>query len=179
MITLGHNNIRLAHKHNKEQLRLRLDKLRLKNIDLIQHINLTVGKIILAVLYWCEGNKYPGSRGLRFGNSDPKMIKLFLALLRGCYPINDAKFRLTIQCRSDQNLTALTNFWEGITQIPIKNHYQPRIDKRSTGKITQKMGYKGVCVIDYFDTNLQCELQFFAEQLGSDQYIEQVKNQIN
>lgn len=178
MKLLGFTNIKLAQEHNKVQLNSRLKNLRIKNVNLIKSIDISVGKIILAVLYWCEGNKYPASRGLKFGNSDPKMIKLFLALLRYCYHIDEEKLRLTIQCRSDQDPAALTLFWTEITQIPQSKHYHPRSDKRSIGKSTQKTNYMGVCVIDYFDSNLQCELQFFGEQLGNDQYIEQVKNQI-
>ena len=178
MKKLGFTNIKLAQEYNKAQFHSRLENLRIKNINLIKSIDVSIGKIILAVLYWCEGNKYPGSRNLRFGNYDPKMIKLFLTLLRHCYYIDEEKLRLTIQCRSDQDPAVLTLFWTDITQIPRSKHYHPRSDKRSIGKITLKSNYMGVCVIDYFDSNLQCELQFFGEQLGTDKYIEQMKNQI-
>lgn len=178
MKKLGFANIKLAQEYNKAQLHSRLENLRIKNVSLIKSIDVSTGKIILAVLYWCEGNKYPASRGLKFGNSDPKMIKLFLTLLRYCYHIDEDKLRLTIQCRSDQDPAVLTLFWTDITQIPRSKHYHPRSDKRSIGKITLKSNYMGVCVIDYFDSNLQCELQFFGEQLGTDKYIEQMKNQI-
>lgn len=175
---LGHSNIYKAQAHNKKVLTQRLDNLRDKNKPLIQYINQPVGKLLLATLYWCEGNKYPGSRNLKFGNSDPGMIDLFLTLLRNCYSIDENKFRLTIQCRADQNPFQLTEQWTKVTKIPITQHYRPRIDRRSVGKPTQKIRYQGVCVVDYFDTNLQCELQFLGEVLGSTQYIEQVKNQI-
>lgn len=175
---LGYNNIYKAQAHNKKILAERLNLLRDKNKNLIEHINKPVGKLLLATLYWCEGNKYPGSRNLKFGNSDPGMINLFLTLLRNCYSIDENKFRLTIQCRADQNLSLLTNHWTQVTKIPLAQHYHPRVDPRSFGKPTQKILYHGVCVIDYFDTNLQCELQFLGETLGSTQYVEQVKNQL-
>ncbi|MBL7071642.1 MAG: hypothetical protein ISS26_05690 [Candidatus Omnitrophica bacterium] len=41
-----------------------------------------VSKLLCGTLYLCEGAKYPASRHLVFGNSDPRMIKLFLKLLR-------------------------------------------------------------------------------------------------
>lgn len=106
------------------------------------------------------------------------MIKLFIALLRRCYQIDEAKFRLTLQCRADQQQSRLLRFWGDTTQIPITQHYKPIIDKRSIGKPTQKPEYKGVCVIEYFDVNLQCELQFLGEYLGTNQAILQMKNQI-
>lgn len=175
---LGFQNIYKAQAHNKKVLAERLNQLRDKNVPLIQYINQPVGKLLLATLYWCEGNKYPGSRNLKFGNSDPGMINLFLTLLRNCYSIDENKFRLTIQCRADQNLSLLTDHWTKVTKIPLAQHYHPRIDRRSLGKPTQKIQYQGVCVIDYFDANLQCELQFLGEVLGSTQYVEQVKNQL-
>ncbi len=175
---LGYDNIYKAQAHNKKALSERLNQLRDKNIDLVQYINKPVGKLLLATLYWCEGNKYPGSRCLRFGNSDSKMITLFITLLRQCYQIDESKFRMTIQCRSDQNQVDLSAYWTTITGIPSTQQYKSRVDSRSIGKSTLKLNYRGVCVIDYFDTNLQCELQFTGEYLGSDKSINLVKNQI-
>ncbi len=174
----GYANIKLAQQHNKKQLDLRLHQLRTKNLDLNRQIDLSTGKIILSVLYWCEGNKYPASKCLRFCNSDPRMITLFITLLRLCYQINESKFRMTIQCRSDQNQIELSSFWQKITSIQPSQQYKPRVDSRSIGKSTLKSNYHGVCVIDYFDTNLQCELQFTGESLGSDISINLMKNQI-
>jgi len=171
-------NIQIAQTANKQLLDYRLHTLRAKNIHLIHYIDRSIGKLILATLYWCEGNKYPSSRNLKFGNSDPNMIKLFLALLRSCYRLNESKFRLTLQCRADQDPTSLIHYWARLTQIPPTQHYQSRIDRRSIGKPTLKQHYKGVCVIDYLDTNLQCELQFLGEYLGTDPAIQQMKNQL-
>ena len=178
METLRYSNILLAQQHNKKQLDLRLNNLKIKNIDLIKQINLPIGKIILSTLYWCEGNKYPASRDLRFGNSDPNMISLFITLLRTCYRIDESKLRLTVQCRSDQDQSKLSEYWQNITGIPPAQEYKPRVDARSNGKLTLKSNYRGVCVIDYFDTNLQCELQFTGELLGSRDSINLMKNQL-
>lgn len=177
--TLGRNNIQLAQAYNRQQLHIRLDSLRTKNQNLLTYINLPVAKLILATLYWCEGNKYPSSRNFKFGNSDPGMIKLLLTLLRRCYPIDENKFRLTLQCRADQDIALLTTFWINITHIPKTLHYHPRIDSRSLGKPTTKSSYKGVCVVDYLDASLQCELQFLGELLGSDNAISSLEKQLN
>ncbi len=171
-------NIWKAQKVNKQNLEKRLSKLREKNLHLVKSIDKSIGKLLLSVLYWCEGAKYPTHRNIRFGSSDPKMISLFLFLLRSCYLIDESKFRLTIQCRADQKLIFLSHYWKNITRIPYSQHYQPRIDSRSIGKPTQKPFYKGVCVIEHLDCNLVCELQFLSEYLGSDSAIEQMKNQI-
>ena len=116
-----------------------------------------VAKIVLATLYAAEGTK--GDRGsLTFGNSDPLLIKLFLRLLRACYPILERKFRCTLQCRADSNIRALERFWRHTTKIPRKQFYRARIDPRSIGKKTQKKNYRGVCRLDYFSAHIYNEL---------------------
>jgi hypothetical protein len=53
-----------------------------------------------------EGTK--GNRGsLRFGNSDPFVIDLFLNLMEKCYSIDKKKFRCTVLCRADQDTKEL------------------------------------------------------------------------
>ncbi len=175
---LGKECILKAQLVNKQMLEKRLGSLREKNLDLAKAIDLSVGKLLLATLYWCEGAKYPVTQCIKFGSADPKMIKLFVSLLRMCYQVNESKFRLILQCRSDQNQIELSQFWEDISNIPLSQQYRPRIDRRSIGKPTKKPNYKGVCVVEYFDSNLQCELQFLGEYLGTDSALAQVKKQI-
>lgn len=116
-----------------------------------------VAKIVLMVLYWCEGAK--NTKGsLAFGNSDPAMIQLFIGLLRRCYLIDEQKFRCTVQCRVDQDPNALAIFWSEITNISLKKFYRPQIDPRTMGKPSKKSHYKGVCRIDYFSASIYHEL---------------------
>ncbi|MEI8232553.1 MAG: hypothetical protein WCG44_02300 [bacterium] len=179
---LSQTNIKRIHElaavKNKSILEQRLREIRSRNVSLINIVDRPVAKLILSTLYWCEGNKYPSSKYLKFGNSDPKMISLFITLLRLCYELDESKFRMTVQCRADQDQTMLSKYWKEITGIPSSQHYNPRIDSRSIGKPTQKLNYHGVCVIDFFDSDLQCELQFTGELLGSPDSINLVKNQI-
>lgn len=175
---LSSGNLKKANIINKLRLEQRLASLRTKNIGLVKYIDKNIGKLILATLYWCEGGKYPGRSFIQFGSSDLRMIRLFLLLLRSCFCLDENKFRLTVQCRADQDGISLRKYWLDITNIPWDQHYQPRIDKRSVGKPTLKKDYHGVCVIDYFDSNLQCELQFLGEYLGTVSAISQMLNQI-
>ncbi|HSX42048.1 MAG TPA: hypothetical protein VLE93_01725 [Candidatus Saccharimonadales bacterium] len=121
--------------------------------------------IALSILNLTEGGKQPSS--LMFGNSDPKIIKLFLKLLRKCYPIDETKFRCTLQCRADQNIKELEKFWSEITGIPLEKFYDAQIDARSHGRVTLKLTYKGVCRIDYFSANIYNELQIISQIIGS------------
>lgn len=168
----------LAQAKNREKLDCRLNFIRNKNTDLVKSIDKSCAKLILATLYWCEGAKYPSHSNLQFGNSDPGMIKIFLLLLRSCYILDESKFRMSVQCRADQNQKELIKFWGEITGINISQHYATKVDQRSIGKPTLKTTYKGVCVIHYFDTDLQCELQFLGEYLGKDIALKQMKKQL-
>lgn len=119
----------------------------------------------LVLLYLCEGTK--GKRWvLTFGNSDPVIIKLFLKLFRKSFKLDEKKFRCTVQCRNDQNLTKLNNFWSQTTKIPLSNFYKPRIDPRSIGKKTKKCNYKGVCRIDYLSSEVYREILFLCNLIS-------------
>jgi len=168
----------LALIKNKILLDQRLSNISAKNSNLIKNIDHSVAVLLLSVLYWCEGAKYPSHTGIRFGSSDPEMIRLFIELLRDCNALDESKFRLTVQCRADQDTTELTSYWQNITNIPPVKTYPVQVDKRSIGVPTKKLSYKGVCVIEYLDTNLQCELQFLGKSLGTVESILIMKNQI-
>jgi len=113
-------------------------------------------KVALAMLYLGEGSKTERSL-VTFANSDPLIVNLFLYLLRYCCDIDERKFRCTLQCRADQNIVKLENFWSKITKINPKQFYKARIDPRTVGKQSKKPDYKGVCRIDYLSANLLVE----------------------
>jgi hypothetical protein len=126
--------------------------------------NKNVAKIALAMLYLGEGSKT--KRGsLMFGNSNPEIISLFLKLMRYCYNIDESKFRCTLQCRADQNIKKLEEFWSKTTRIPLSKFYGARVDPRTIGKKSKKPEYKGVCRIDYFSGDLFIEIMKTIEIL--------------
>jgi len=126
--------------------------------------NRDVAKIALAMLYLGEGSKI--NRGsLMFGNSNPNIVYLFLYLLRKCYDLDESKFRCTLQCRADQNIQELEQFWSKKTNIPLKQFYKARIDPRTIGMVSKNKEYKGVCRIDYFSANINQELNQIAKIL--------------
>jgi len=122
-----------------------------------------VAKIILVMLYLCEGSKRKGS--LMFGNSNPAIIRLFLSTLRQCYAIDESKFRITLQCRADQNINALERYWSEITGVPSEQFYASRIDPRSIGKASRKPDYKGICRVDYFSAHIYNEITIIGALL--------------
>ncbi len=144
-----------------------LKGLRRKNLHLRKKLDKDVLKIALSMLYLGEGFKWKSSRYLGLGNSDPKIIRLYLKLLCQCFPVSKEKFRVAIGCRADQNIENLEKYWHSVTQIPLSQFHKTRVDKRTIGKKTRKKDYKGVCSIIYCDTEIQLELEQLAQQIMS------------
>lgn len=124
-----------------------------------------MGKLACAMLYLCEGSKYPARRCLTFGNSDPEVIRLFLKLLRDNFSVDETKFRCQIMHRWDQDLNELSHFWSKVTEIPLRQFHKSKPDERTKGRPTERSDYKGVCSISYYDTSLQYELQAIGEAI--------------
>lgn len=121
-------------------------------------------KLALVILYLAEGSKNTNG-SVVFGNSNPLIIKLFLDLLRSVYDIDESKFRCTLQCRADQDISSLEIFWSKLSGIPKSQFYKARIDIRTIGMVSKKLEYKGVCRLDYFSSNVYNELRAFGNLL--------------
>jgi hypothetical protein len=124
-----------------------------------------IGKIALAMLCLGEASKYnpKKSRSFSLGNSDPRILCLFLDLLKICFVSFDIKkVRCGVQCRADQDPEELKRYWMEITGIPERLFYKPLIDPRTVGKPTKKLGYKGVLRVYYIDSRVHLELESLA-----------------
>lgn len=155
----------IALEVNKQKRQRFLDKLKNKNLHLVKNLSQRDKKLLLAIFYLTEGAKHPTTQYLKFASTNPEIIRFFLFLLRKSFNLDESKFRVEIMCRADQDLESLVNHWQSVTDINKQLFYRPRIDKRTIGKKTRKENYKGVCVIDYFDTSIQLELQLLGESL--------------
>jgi hypothetical protein len=121
-------------------------------------------KIALSMLCLGEASKSKSKGGsFVLGNSDPRIIVLFLELLKVCFQFDIEKVRCTVQCRADQDESKLKEYWQQVTQIPVKYFYKSRIDPRTIGKPTLREGYQGVLRVDYFDKKVQLELESLAD----------------
>lgn len=136
-----------------------------KNLPLVEKINTSLQKLLLSILYLGEGAKSLIASTLTLGSSNALIVKLYLKLLKNCYPIDNSKFRVRIQCRFDQNIKNLEDYWRNVTKIDKKQFYPTYIDQRTKGKPTLKKDYKGVCTIHYFDKKIQLELIFLANAI--------------
>jgi len=140
------------------------DALKANNMHLMMHMgNKEVAKLLLAMLYAAEGAKGKNTASLVFGNSDTRIIRIFLSLLRTCYQLDERKFRCTVQCRADMHSKTLERFWSRVTKIPRQQFYATSIDPRSIGKKSNKPAYKGVCRVQYFSAELFHDLMMVFE----------------
>lgn len=122
-----------------------------------------IARLVCGLLYLCEGGKYPSSRQLMFGNSDPRIIATFLRLLRQSYRIDESRLRARVMHRWDQHGRQLVSRWSTITGIPKRQFYPPYADRRTEHRVTKRSDYLGVCCIQYGDTAIQYELQAIGE----------------
>lgn len=154
----------LAVKKNKQIFEAKLSQMRTDSQYAGKLIgNKQVAKIALAMLYLGEGAKWKSRSGLLLGSSDARIIRIYLHLLEECYDIKKEIIRCTVQHRADQDGAKLLTYWSQVVGVPKTQFYPNYIDKRTIGKPTKKVGYKGVCAISCAGTNIQLELDVIAD----------------
>jgi hypothetical protein len=78
----------------------------IKNLN----VDIKVAKFLCAIIYGCEGSKYPSTGHLALANSDPSLVLTFVNLLRRGFEIDNSKFRVHLQIHSNQNYSRLLRF---------------------------------------------------------------------
>lgn len=124
-----------------------------------------VAKIAISMLYLGEGTKSTLKGAVEFSNSDPRVVMLFLRLLRECFSINEQRIHYTVQCRADQDIESLAHFWSAVTGIPKVQAYKPQVDPRTVGRPTRRLEYKGVCRINYPSSEIFTEIMQIIDVL--------------
>lgn len=74
-------------------------------------------------LYAGEGSKTDGS--VKFANSDPRMIMLFMRWLRECFDIDEGRLRFRLYLHQGLDLDAAHSFWSATTRIPLEQFGAP------------------------------------------------------
>lgn len=149
-----------TNKRKREEL---LRKINETNKPLARFIKEpSVAKIALAMLCLGEASKSKRSASFYLGNSDPKIIVLFINLLKACFDFDIHKVRCTVQCRADQDPNALEEYWMEVTGVPKELFYPSRVDPRTVGRPTKQKEHKGVLRVDYFDSLVRLQLESLA-----------------
>ena len=121
--------------------------------------NPNYNKIICAMICWCEGGKN-AKYGVAFTNSDPKLARMFLKLLRECFALDESKFHPCIHLHSYHLPEKQLDFWSKVTDIDKQQFIKPYL-KSNTGKRIRK-DYEGCISLRYFSNDLARRLMAVA-----------------
>jgi transcriptional regulator with XRE-family HTH domain len=104
-----------------------------------------------AVAYWAEGTKskpWRPSERITFTNSDPDMIKLFLAFVR-LLGVDDDRIRLRMAIHESADVAAGTSYWADTLGVPEASFQRPTLKRGSArpGRKNVSEGYHGCLVV--------------------------------
>lgn len=150
----------LWHKMQKQKrLQEALGKAQ-KTLKKIDTDNLDNLELALAILYLGEGSKKTNETAI--GNSDPLILKFFLAVLNKVYHLEPKNIRCELSLRADQNPEKMKRFWSKELNLPLSCFKQAKIDKRTAGSKTYPY-YKGVCNIRCGTVAIQRKLLYLGD----------------
>ena len=136
---------------------------------LLTHIDTNNNFILefaVAMLYWGEGAKKSPYAGI--GNTDARLLKVFILALRSCYGVPIDSIKCELNLRMDQDQQVEKSYWSRELQIPIGNFRRTAFDKRTAGSKTF-VGYHGVCTVRCSNVAIQRKLvnisKLFAEKV--------------
>lgn len=120
------------------------------------NVDKNTAKVLMALMYWCEGYKYPQCNCIGFANSDINLIKTFLKLFRMGFNIKEEKFKVHLQLHNTHDKNEVTRFWSKTLSIPESQFYKPTITKPLSKM--KRVNYRGTCTIRYYDSALYNEI---------------------
>ncbi|MBI2048194.1 MAG: hypothetical protein HYT27_03565 [Parcubacteria group bacterium] len=121
--------------------------------------NIGFKKSILAVLYWAEGAKHERVSGLKFVNTDPNLMRLYLQLLRTCYTIDERRLRIRLHVHYYHKIREVKKFWSELLNISISQFAAAYVKKRSRKKRFRK-NFQGICFVYYGDSAIREDRRF-------------------
>lgn len=105
-------------------------------------------------LYWGEGTK-ADKASVRLGNSDPKLIEVFIEFLDRFFAVRRADLRFGLQIFHDQDPKQSIRFWTERLAISPEQLYKPTITI-SVGKgIYRNKSKYGVLTVYFHNTKLR------------------------
>jgi hypothetical protein len=117
--------------------------------------DMRVKELLLAMLYLGEGFKKTRSH-IGLGNSNYKIVALFVNYLRSIYNVKNAKLRCYLHLRMDQNPEIEADYWSNKVGIPRIYFRKPQFDRRSVSKTWAD--YHGVCSVYCYDAKIEKRL---------------------
>ena len=97
-------------------------------------------------LFLGEGNKRDNFQ-VRFANSDPNIIKIFLSFIRKICGVQEQKIKATLNIFDDRVYQACLKYWVEVTGISKNNFYKPTIRPRKIGTYKNKSRYGTITIL--------------------------------
>jgi hypothetical protein len=148
-------NARIKDQQRKERFKPLVDAFSLDSKS---------AKLLVSLLYWCEGSKPPVTQSLQFANSDPRLVRTFIALLRYGFSIEESRVRAHLQIHETQDYAELLRFWSTLLSIPPSQFHKPTITKPQ--QKMKRRDYLGTCTIRYHDVALLLSITGIYEALA-------------
>lgn len=82
---------------------------------LIDNINTKDWILILASLYWAEGSK----KDLSFSNADPKMIRIFVSVLRNVFSVKKEDLKISLRLYEDLDKDNCLKYWSNVIGVKL------------------------------------------------------------
>lgn len=124
----------------------------------------TVGKALLAMLYWAEGGKTDGN--MKFTNTDPEIILLFATLLRRHYKIDETRFRIALQVHHYHDQKQIIEFWSKKLSISTSQFWKLYLKPRGGRKKEYRRNFYGICNLHYASNAIQRELIALGKEIS-------------
>jgi len=138
---------------NREQKRRRLETARRQAEPIAERLveNQEALMLMAAALYMGEGAKTEGQFSI--GNSDPRIVQTWLALLRRLFDIDENKLRCQLAISEGMDEQNLKLYWSAVTSIPVSQFIKTSFRRDSGGR--KREGYKGVCIVHYYSLEVR------------------------
>lgn len=146
--------------HEKKVKRLKIARLEADKTLYKLYLNKKHFRLLCSLIYWCEGAKEDMT--LKFSNSDPKLVKTFLYLLRKSFQIDEKKFRPIVHLHRYHDEKKQLCFWSKIMKIPLKQFMNSYMKPNTKKRINPS--YQGCVNVTYYDASLSRELLAIAKK---------------
>lgn len=155
----------LAAEWHREQKRLRLQAAEEWAEPLATRLSTDREALLLMLAALWLGEGYKRDDVLMFGNSDPRIIKGWVEILRSTFEIDESKFACQLYLSEGMPEQEYQAYWSSITGIPLDKFQKSGFKKaEAVGKIRRE-GYKGVCKVIYHSAELRRQIGALGWQL--------------
>lgn len=117
-----------------------------------------------ALLYWAEGIKQSGCKGIGFTNTDSRMISVVMQFFREIFNIPENKFKITVRMGEKGNIKKAENYWSKLTKVPKAQFNKPELLILKENSKSLEKYPNGMCRININDVSISRKLNAFIEE---------------